>query len=286
MNGQTIDFSSSAEHVGILRSTNGNNMPNILDRMSSHTKSMCAVLPIWMARGHRGNPAASLRLERLYGCPVLLSGLPSLVLSTQEISVLQYHYKTNIQRLQRLHQATPECIVMFLAGSLPLPGILHLRQLSLLGMIARLGPANIIYKHGIHVLLQGCSNPVVKSWFNDIRLVTQQYSLPDPLLVLQSPPTHAQWKSKTKLRVLDWWQGKLRVEAELLSSLENSCLYRNHTHTANSPLEVSKAVVTARMLSGRYRTDKLMSRWSTSNPRGYCRLPCCEGNLVYILLYC
>ena len=53
---------------------------------------------------------------------------------------------------------------------------------------------------------------------------------------------------------------------------------------------MSKAVIMARMLSGRYRTDKLMSRWSTSNPSGYCRLPGCEasneGNLAHILLHC
>ena len=147
MNGHRIDFSFSAEHVGILRSTNGNNMLNILDRVSSHTKAMFTILSTGMARGHSGNPAASLRLERLFGCPVLLSGLAALVLSNQEISVLHHHYKTNLQRLQRLHQATPECVVMFLAGSLPLTGILHLRELGLLGMIARLGPDNILHQH-------------------------------------------------------------------------------------------------------------------------------------------
>ena len=59
--------------------------------------------------------------------------------------------------------------------------------------------------------------------------------------------------------------------------------------TAGSPFEVSKAVVTARMLSGRYRTDILMSNWSTSNPDGLCRLPGCEGEigtLQHILLEC
>ena len=59
--------------------------------------------------------------------------------------------------------------------------------------------------------------------------------------------------------------------------------------TAGSPFEVSKAVVSASMLSGRYRTDKLMSNWSSSNPAGMCRLPGCEGEvgtLLHILLHC
>ena len=107
-----------------------------------------AVLPSGMAYGHSGNPAANIQLERLYGCPVLLSGLAALVLSNQEISVLHHHHKTKLQQLQRLHQATPECVIMFLAGSLSLTGILHLRELGLLGMIARLGTANIFHQHG------------------------------------------------------------------------------------------------------------------------------------------
>ena len=40
-----------------------------------------AVLPAGLAKGDRGNPAANLRVQLLYGAPVLLSGLASLVLS-------------------------------------------------------------------------------------------------------------------------------------------------------------------------------------------------------------
>ena len=67
-----------------------------------------------------------LRIENLYGCPVLLSGLAALVLSKVEISALNHHYKTNLERLQKLHRATPEAVVCFLGGSLPLPALLHL----------------------------------------------------------------------------------------------------------------------------------------------------------------
>ena len=43
------------------------------------------------------------------------------------------------------------------------------------------------------------------------------------------------------------------------------------------------------MLSGRYRTDMVMSNWSKSNPAGHCRLPGCKGQLGtlhHILLEC
>ena len=118
--------------------------------MSAHSKALYSVLPFGLAKGHRGNPAACLRVELLYGSLVLLSGLPSLVLSKSEIAILQHHYKLNLERIQKLNKATPESVVYFLGGSLPLPALLHIRQLSLLGMIGRLGP-----NHTLHQL--GCS---------------------------------------------------------------------------------------------------------------------------------
>ena len=47
--------------------------------------------------------------------------------------------------------------------------------------------------------------------------------------------------------------------------------------------------IAARMLTGRYRTYKLMSNWNSSNPAGLSRMPGCEcqeGTLLQILLLC
>ena len=295
LGGHEIEFSTSAEHVGILRSPEGN-MPNILSRLSAHTRAIMSVLPIGMACSHRGNPAASLSIEKLYGTPVLLSGLPSLVLSDSELSVVHHHHKLTLQRLQRLHQATPECVVLFLAGSMPATGILHLRMLGLLGMIARLGPENILHKHGRHILLSASEKSPSKSWFLSMRLLSQKYGLPDPLLILQSPPTPSHWKSTCKSKVIDWYEQRLRAEADLLPSLlhfKPAFMSLSAPHpmwtSAGSPYEVSKAVITARMLSGRYRTDRLSRHWNHDNPEGLCRLPGCldqQGDLHHILLHC
>ena len=144
LDGHRINFSSSAEHVGILRSIEGN-MPHVLSRLSAHTRAIGAILHTGMAGGHYGNPAASMRLQRLYGCPVLLSGLASLVLNKAEMSVIHHHLKVHLERILKLHKSTPECVVMFLAGSLPASALLHLKMLGLLGMIAHLVRDNILH---------------------------------------------------------------------------------------------------------------------------------------------
>ena len=130
INGTPVHFTNEAEHVGVVRNTSGN-MPNILCRVAEHKKALGAVLSAGMARGHRGSPAAALRVHQLHCLPVLFSGLASLVLNKAETKIIDKHYQYTIQNLQRLHQKTPRCIIFFLAGSLPGEAILHMRQLTL-----------------------------------------------------------------------------------------------------------------------------------------------------------
>ena len=64
ISGKQIFFSESAEHVGILRSTAGGNMPHILARLAAHRRAVHGVFHCGLAKRNRGNPAAGLRLER------------------------------------------------------------------------------------------------------------------------------------------------------------------------------------------------------------------------------
>ena len=130
INGTLIPFSDSAEHVGIIRSVHGN-LPNILARLAAHRRAVFSLLPAGLAKGHWGNPAACVRVERLYGIPVMLSGLAALALSTSEIAILAGHFKKHMERLLKLHSATPDTVVWFLACCLPFRALLHFRYPSL-----------------------------------------------------------------------------------------------------------------------------------------------------------
>jgi hypothetical protein len=161
-------------------------MPHVLDRISAHRRAMASVLPAGAARHHRAKPSVTLQLEKLYGGEVLFSGLASLVLSCKEISMIHRHHRMTLCRLQKLAPTTPDCVVFFLAGSLPGTALLHLCMLGLLGMLARLGPDSILQQIGRQVLL---SNGRGKSWFLLLRTICHQYALPDPLQILQSQPS-------------------------------------------------------------------------------------------------
>ena len=272
-------------------------MPHILDRLAAHRRAMQGILHCGLAKAHRGNPTASLRLERSYGAPVLLSGVASLVLSSTELSVIHQQYKSCIRQLLRLPITTPECFTMFFAGALPATAIVHLRTLNLLGMIGRLGPHGILDRLGRHSLLTACNKG---SWFLATRRICQKYSLPDPLIVLQQPLPKARWKSLCKSQVVRWWECQFRGEAAGLTSLVNFnphyfSLIKTHRtlSLAGSPHEVSKATTVMLMMSGRYITCHHTRHWDMSNTAGACKLcpsspecPAPPGTLQHQLLLC
>ena len=148
---------------------------------------------------------------------------------------------------------------------MPISATVHLRQLGLSGMIARLGKHSILWEIGAKILL---SENKRKSWFLQIRDLTLQYNLPDPLEILSSPQSKTTWKKMCKAKVLSWWETKLRDESIALTSLtffKPSFMSLNRIHpiwsTAETPFEVTKAAVLADMISGRYITDYRARHW-------------------------
>ena len=156
---------------------------------------------------------------------------------------------------------TPQCVVAFLSGTLPATAELHLRQFSLFIMVAH-KPTGILHSHAVNILT--CEKSASKSWFKQVRDLSLMYGLPHPLLVLHCPPSKEAYKKLVRARVTDYWECRLRDEAKSLSSLTyfkpgHMSLKFPHPMftTATTPYESCKAVVQARMVSGRYRTEEL-----------------------------
>ena len=288
-----IDFSEEAEHVGVVRSSTQGNIPHLMNRICSHRKAMGAALSSGVAQKSRANPLVGLKLEKVYGSPVLLSGVASLVLSGSETSMLDKHLKDTYLNIQKLHKKTPDSVVYFLGGSLPGEAVIHLRMLTLFGMVTRLqdDPLKI---HARNVLITAKSSS--KSWFCQLRNICLQYQLPHPIIILDSPPSRDAFKKLIKSRVVDYWERKLRGEASLLPSLvyfkpEFMSLSKPHpiwTTAGSNPYKVSKAIQQARFLSGRYRSKYLSRHW-TNSKEGYCLSPTCSNeleNVEHILIHC
>ena len=282
INNIPIEFSKSAEHVGILRSTEGNG-PTILARIAAYKRALGAVLHVGMARNHRGNPVYSLRVHQLYCVPVLFSGLAPLVLSTAEIALVEQQFKDTLLKLLRLPGKTPRSVVYFMSGCIPGTAHLHLRQLSLFGMISRLKDS-ILHEHAMSLF---SAHTICKlSWFHQIRDWCLLYGLPHPIDLLRSPLPKQQYKLLVKKKILSYWEHKLRQEASLLPSLEFfrpdfMSLSKPHPlwlTAGSSPSKICMASVQANLISGRYRTESLTRHWS-NNSNGVCLLSSVCQNL-------
>ena len=289
--GESVEFVETAEHVGVLRGSTGNTV-NLIHRITAHKKSLSAVCSAGLARGQRSNPAAALRVHQLFSLPVLFSGIASTVLNKKDIDILEKHYKETLQNIQKLHTATPRSIVYLLAGSLPAEAVLHCKQIGLFSMICRM-KNNPLNKHARYILTEVSAS--ARSWFHGIYELSMKYNLPNPLVLLDNPPPKNAFKRQVKLQVIDYWQEVLRQEALALKSLEyfNPFVHSLTTPSLiwltahNSPFECAKAVIVARMISGRYRCEALSSHWS--NSKGYCLAPTCtniRGDVEHLLLRC
>ena len=267
INGIRIPVRDEAEHLGILRASDVNNTSSIMHRISAYRKQMFSLLPAGLASHHRGNPATSLKVEKLYCLPVLLSGLIPLALNRNDLRIVSNYRKKTLSRLMRLPDATPEPVVYFLAGSLPTTAYIHLRQLSLFAMVCH-QENNILMRHARSVLLT--CNSRSKSWFFYLRDVCIMYGLPHPLDLLSEPPSKEIFKKLCRLKVYDYWHKWLCSTTSSLNSLSYlraPFLGLDVPHPIwatldTNPYQAKAAVVQALFLSGRYRTEKLRRHWA------------------------
>ena len=247
-----------------------------------------------LALNHRANPTAALKIHEVHASPVLMSGMASLCLSNAEVKIIDQYVKDTTEKLQKLYDNTPPSFVFFMGGTLPAEAVLHQRQLSLFGMICRL-PDNVL--HTIAKNKLSWESFSSKSWFFHVRGLCLKYHLPHPLDLLDMNLTKPAYKKLVGARIVDFWEKKLRREAQQLTSLEYfhpEYMSLNSPHpiwssAKSNPYQVTKSVVQARMLSGRYRTEYLCRHWSMRD--GACLASSCTGlqhpeTIEHILLFC
>ena len=159
-------------------------------------------------------------------------------------------------------------------------------------MITRI-PSNILHRIALYVLTTAKDNS--RSWFIHIKNLCAKYQLPHPITLLNTPMSKDSFKKLAKAKVVNYWEQLLRSEAKDLPSLtyfnpNYMSLTKPHpiwTTCGNNTYDICKAIVQVRMLSGRFRTERLL-RHFTDNKDGVCQI--CSSNSVgsieHILLGC
>ena len=161
-------------------------------------------------------------------------------------------------------------------------------------MISNL-PNDPLYYHCEFILSSG--KKTTKSWFLNVQQICEKYGLMDPLTLLRKSPPKNIYKKEVKMKIVDHWKQLMVKECMNMKSLkyfrpELYSLVKPHllwTSSASNPYECQKATIVAKMISGRYRTDKLCRHCNSSNRSGYCKSPLCNeipGPLGHIVVTC
>ena len=161
---------------------------------------------------------------------------------------------------------------------------------SLLSMISRLGSENVLRQICIYLLQIQSSS----SWIITMRSLSTKYLLPDPLLVLIEPPCKIAYKNLVRKKVLEYHH--LNIVRDIKSKRSLRFLKAEYLPLGYGPpplwlscngsiSAIAAAKIQAKILSGRYRDDYLMSNFS-KNPVGCCTLGSCgffPGDVVHYL---
>ena len=179
-----------------------------------------------------------------------------------------------------------------LLGALPVEAEIHKKQLSLLHSI--LDSDNRRIKEVLHRQI-AVNFDNKDSFFYCILKVLELYELPDIASLKQQLPTKTVWKDSVLRSVTAHWRKSLVRDAQSKTTLkflayENIFLGEVHpvwASTENSVIDVRKAIVKARILTGTCLLQANIHRFSQYREDPTCRL--CkqqEEDIFHMLLYC
>ena len=290
--GASVPISSQATHLGIVRSGHHtSNSPAVVTRIAAHARALFRLLNLGLAKGHMTPPATSLRIEAIFAAPVLFSRLAPLLLTKPEVSTLNVYTRKILWSILKLHDKTAGPAIYLLSGVLPAEATVHIRQFSLLWMVAYLGPSNPLYQ----LAVQNLTKKVSSSWFAALRKTASMYGLPDPLHILLVPPNKGLYKKMVCDSITLYWTQRISTKASTMTSLKLmrplSIPLGSRPHpifsTCSSPHQFHIACIQAKMLVGTYRSCFHVRHWQHST--GACKLPDCgqyPGDLLHIFKSC
>ena len=132
MSGQQIDVVDNNEHLGQIVSGYKQEEKNVDLRIKKSRNTLFGLLgPAFSFRCLLG-PLVKLHIYRTFVCPVLLSGLSSLVIKTTTLSPLSIFQRKILKGTLQLSKQASSSSLHFLTGELPIEAQLHRDIFSLL----------------------------------------------------------------------------------------------------------------------------------------------------------
>jgi hypothetical protein len=169
MAGQPIEVVENNEHLGQIVSDSRQEEKNVDLRIKKSRNTLFGLLgPAFSFKCLMG-PLVKLHIYRTFVCPVLRSGLSSLVLKNTALSPLSIFQRKSLKGVLQLSKQASTAALHFLNGELP---IIH-RDIFSLFYSVWANPNTKIYTLVKYLL--SSSNENSKTWSIHVRQLTKQY---------------------------------------------------------------------------------------------------------------
>ena len=252
MDGQPIDVVENNDHLGQIVSGCKQEEKNIDLRIKKSQNSLFALLGPAFSFKCLLSPAVKLHLYRTFVCPVLQSGLSSLVIKTTLTSPLGIFQRKILKGVLKVSKQASTAGIHFLTGELPIEAKIHRDVFSVFYSVWN-KPDTKIYSI-VKYLLESSSEDS-RTWSVYIRALCRQYGLEDPLICLRKdPPLKSTYKRDVDSRIKAFHENELRSKSTM--KYLNVSLYglSSRLHPALSGLvttdEVKKSRSHIKMLIG------------------------------------
>ena len=157
------------------------------------------------------SPAVQQHTWAVFIKPVLRSGLAALPIRPTVLKALTSFHLKVLRAILKYSQYSPVVSLYFLLGELPMEASLHLNVFALFWNIW-VNPETKVFEVMKYILKMSDNSSL--TWSAHVRILFQLYNLPDPLLLLDSPPWPSErWKNHTKVVVTSHHEANLRHKA-------------------------------------------------------------------------
>lgn len=265
MNGIQIEVTEDNEHLGQIISGNNSTQKNVDLNMDKARKCLFSLMGCPISYHSEVNPNIQHSTWIIYICPILRSGLSSLVIQPQSAPMksLEIFQRKVLRGILGFSSRSPIPGIHFLLGELPIAGQIHRDCLALFWSIWR-NPNTLVHKVVKYALIHAPDNS--RTWSSHLRHITRLYGLPDPLQLLQnSPPSRESWKNSCNTVIYVHYEKKLRFNAESNSGMKRlniqlQSLHSPHPITKNitQPREVQKLKYQLKVLAGDFYTNSII----------------------------
>ena len=295
--GEKLKVSEDNDHLGLIVSGLNEEIKNVDKNIQSARDTLFGFLGNIFSYKCKLSQTVQYHTWKVFIKPVLRSGLSALPIRPQVVKTLSvFHYKI-LRAILKLSPYSPVAPLYFLLGELPIEASLHLDILSLFWNIW-INPQTKAYEVVKYLLKMSDSSSL--TWSAHVRILFLEYNLPDPLMLLDSPPWPKEsWKNYTNIAVTSKHEENLRRKAKGNSKL--NYLNVQATGLSGRPHPVLSWVLTThdvvivrphiKMLSGDYLCYAHLAHDRGVDP--HCRmceqithLPAPTEDMVHVLTRC